>query len=342
MGVEARLVHDQLEQTREASIRRALLLSLGEYPIEQLPRSSQTEWSRLVLSLYCSDPDAGVHSAAEWLLRRWGFGSQIKSITQRLLRGLVAQRDWCVTGEGHTLVVIRQPDEITVGSPESEAPLRLEETQRRVRPMPFAIATKETTLGQFRCFRRKHGLGDKRAEAEDCPVDSVSFFEAARYCNWLSKREGLPPEQWCYHEIGPQVDAITPHPDYLKRTGYRLPTEEEWEYACRAGSTTARFFGGADDLLSRYAWWSATSDNKGHPVGQLKPNDLGLFDVLGNVQEWCSCAGKEGRQDPQACRGGSSVSEGANLRSAYRYTRTPAQGVPRVGFRVARSLGTGR
>jgi formylglycine-generating enzyme required for sulfatase activity len=77
-------------------------------------------------------------------------------------------------------------------------------------------------------------------------------------------------------------------PGHLGLTGYRLPTEAEWENACRAGAVTARPYGEAEELLGQYAWYSKVShDRETLPVGSLKPNDLGLFDVLGNALEWC-------------------------------------------------------
>ena len=75
--------------------------------------------------------------------------------------------------------------------------------------------------------------------------------------------------------------------NYLKLSGYRLPTEAEWEYACRAGTATSRYYGLTDKLLEKYAWYAADRQNRAWPVGSLKPNDFGLFDMLGNAWQWC-------------------------------------------------------
>ena len=120
----------------------------------------------------------------------------------------------------------------------------------------------------------------------DCAIGLLTWYEAARYCNWLSEQEGIPEKDWCYpRDCGPNMELPK---DHLERLGYRLPTEAEWEYSCKAGSTwTPRPYGLADSRLGHYAWFSGNEGVAMHPVGQKKPNDLGLFDMLGNAYEWC-------------------------------------------------------
>jgi formylglycine-generating enzyme required for sulfatase activity len=109
------------------------------------------------------------------------------------------------------------------------------------------------------------------------PVERVRWRDAKRYCNERSLLEGLKP---CYNEKTVDWDC-----DY-SANGYRLPTEAEWEYACRAGSDGPYDFGRADKLR-QYAWMAENSDQKTHPVGQKKPNGFGICDLYGNVSEWC-------------------------------------------------------
>jgi formylglycine-generating enzyme required for sulfatase activity len=109
------------------------------------------------------------------------------------------------------------------------------------------------------------------------PVERVRWREAKQYCNERSLLEGLKP---CYNEKTMDWDC-----DY-SANGYRLPTEAEWEFACRAG-TDAPFDFGMADKLRPYAWFKENAGQKTHPVGQKKPNRWGLHDLYGNVSEWC-------------------------------------------------------
>jgi formylglycine-generating enzyme required for sulfatase activity len=115
----------------------------------------------------------------------------------------------------------------------------------------------------------------------------ISWHMAATYCNALSRQEGIPEDQWCYEPAaGNGGGEMRPRKNLLSLAGYRLPTEAEIEYSTRAGAVTERHYGDSNDLLARYAWYASNSDGMTWPVGTLKPNDLGLFDTMGNVLEW--------------------------------------------------------
>jgi formylglycine-generating enzyme required for sulfatase activity len=128
--------------------------------------------------------------------------------------------------------------------------------------------------------------------------------------------------------------------DWEKRSGYRLPTEAEWEYACRAGSVTGWSMGDADDLLSRYAWYSFNSSNHSHPPGSLRANDWGLFDMHGNVWEWCGDL-FEAQGSDRVFRGGSWSHGPRSCLAAVRIRFAPGVRGSDLGFRLARRVPSG-
>jgi formylglycine-generating enzyme required for sulfatase activity len=173
----------------------------------------------------------------------------------------------------------------------------------------------------------------------------------------LSKVEGLPEDQWCYETNAKgQVTALKAK--YLSLTGYRLPSEAEWEYACRAGAVTSRYYGETEELLAKYGWYFKNSGQRSWPVGKKKPNDLGLFDMHGNVYHWCqeslqgdypASKNGEGIEDNEGAlsipstvsrvlRGGSFSTQASNVRCADRNWNVPAYRNANVGFRPARTF----
>jgi formylglycine-generating enzyme required for sulfatase activity len=181
---------------------------------------------------------------------------------------------------------------------------------------------------------------------------------AAHYCNWLSQHEGLPKEERCFlpNASGAYAEGMSIPADVLHRRGYRLPTQAEWEFACRASALTSRYYGHSIELLDAYARYQANSDDHAWPCGSLLPNDLGLFDMLGNEHEWV--LDRESRTMPRkrrtfvdeittvqyvkdkhrrVLRGGTFDDQPAVVRSAARDSFAPSDRYTSFGFRLART-----
>ena len=300
----------------ETSDRRALILALGRYNLDELSPDKRKPLVEHLLEMYRNDPDAGIHGAAEWTLRRWKQKEKLAAIDAELKklkdRG---NRRWYVNSEGQTFVVIEGPVEFSMGSPITDPDWKWSETlHRQGINRRFAVATKEVTVEQYQRFLKENPkiapLEIDRYSAEPTgPMNGMTWYEATAYCNWLSQQEGLAT---CYqpNDEGEFAEGMKIVPDALKLPGYRLPTEAEWEYACRAGAVTSRYYGRSVELLGKYAWWSQNSQDRAWPCGQLLPNDLGLFDMLGNVYEWCQ--ERAGLYTPDKDQGGNSEKNKAN------------------------------
>jgi serine/threonine protein kinase/formylglycine-generating enzyme required for sulfatase activity len=351
-GVDAKALIARLEEEKEVSARRAVLLSLGEFGLDGFGITERRNLLPRLLQLCRDDPDPGMHGAAEWLLRRWQAADQLKEIDKGLATGKAeGQRRWYINRQGQTMVVVAKPGEFWMGEGH--------ERHRRQISRSFAIASKEVTVEQFLEFRKGHQYPKEAAPSSVCPANSVSWYDAAAYCNFLSEQEGLPKDEWCYlpNGAGKYEAGMKMAQDYLRRTGYRLPTEAEWEYACRAGAETGYSFGEPEDLLGKYAWYGGNSPSRSQPVGSLRPNDLGLFDMHGDVNEWVQDAykayvvtekGKAAKDtedklnvhcnDNRVLRGGSFALQASLVRSARRLTFAPASRVVSIGFRPARTF----
>jgi formylglycine-generating enzyme required for sulfatase activity len=165
------------------------------------------------------------------------------------------------------------------------------------------------------------GNNPSHFKGENHPVETVSWKDAQKFITKLNERTG--------------------------ESRYRLPTEAEWEYACRSGSSGTYCFGDGESLLGRYAWDCSNSNSKTHPVGEKKPNAWGLYDMHGNVREWCQDWYKEYSPgsviDPvgpssgtsRVNRGGGWYLDAGYCRSAYRDRNFPGYRNDRIGLRLA-------
>ena len=221
-----------------------------------------------------------------------------------------------------------------MGSPETDTDgYSYERPQHQVNVPAFMMGKYPITQAQWRLVaalpKVKTNLKPDPSsfKSDDRPVERVSWLEAIEFCRRLSNHTGRE---------------------------YRLPSEAEWEYACRAGTTTAYSFGNNADELGTYAWYNENSESQTHPVGQKQPNAFGLYDMHGNVREWCAddwydsykgapkdsqiwiedTKNYEALETLKLLRGGSWFSSARNCRSAYRgLNLARIQGYV-IGFRV--------
>jgi eukaryotic-like serine/threonine-protein kinase len=328
-GVEPAVLARRLADEPDTSVRRALLLALGGYPADRL-----APYIRKVVALYETDPDSGIHAAAGWALRRWGAVDATAAIDQKLKTGKPeGNRQWYVNQTGLTFAVFRRSHRLP-----GERAIRLPAVP------DLAVAATEVTEAMYREFQKDRGLAVDRPDT-DQPVALVTWDDAAAFCNWLSRRAKIPEKQWCYVEANGRFHVAS---GYWQLEGYRLPTEPEWEFACRAGAETPWHFGRADaELMNQYGWWAGNAHQNGErktfPVGRLKPNDLGLFDMHGNVSEWCQELNRPAderlqAEEQTAFRGGAYSHPYSNMQAHRGMPLFRAQPVDSIGIRVVRSL----
>lgn len=302
--------------------------------------------------LYVNSPDGGVHSAAGWALRQWAEELPKLGETQPD----PSKCGWFINGRGMTMLFV-PAGEFMMGDPDwpGAAP-------RLVRMnSPFYLCDREISIDLYRQFlhdtdpviRKPQIAWKDRGLPGDRAVGAVSWVDALLFCNWLSFKEKRKP---CYRESDSRAGQGKPS-DRLNWTcdfdadGYRLPTEVEWEYGCRARSKTAYSFGNDIKFLPNYAFSNLNSDDQVWPCGSKLPNGWGLFDMHGNVAEWCwpkndqlSSVGVEtirqlATENVHPYRGGDYFNDGRHTRSGRPSDKWGAQTrFPHVGLRVLCSV----
>jgi formylglycine-generating enzyme required for sulfatase activity len=286
---------------------RACFHILGNYSMGSLKgRAGDAFWD-MVKQRSEIDPDPGLHAISQWLLRMHQRQLLADSDSQRV-NPSNEQQTWRHTKNGHCMVALAGPIHFVAGAnlndPDRDAgntidPVdqtkeewSLDHPHSKRIPRSFEIATFETNFQQLQKFDSDFHTTQNKTLGPTLqhPACRVNWYQAAAYCNWLSEKENISKDQWCFvpNSNGKYEKGMSLAKDYLHRCGYRLPTEAEWEYACRAGTVTRRYFGETDELLTRYVWYIDNSYEKVLQIpGAQPPNELGLSDMLGNLQEWC-------------------------------------------------------
>jgi formylglycine-generating enzyme required for sulfatase activity len=242
-----------------------------------------------------------------------------------------------------------------MGSPGGEPGRYNDETQHSVTLTGFRMGKYPVTQAQYEEVMGENPSyfttpASTETSTVNRPVEAVTWYDAVEFCNKLSEKEGLTPVYTITGrtpETGYPIEDATVTANW-SRNGYRLPTEAQWEYACRAGTTTAYNTGAtiSDDT----GWYSSNSGARTHSVGEKPANEWGLYDMHGNVYEWCwdwyssTYYSSSPAQNPtgpvsginRVERGGSWTSDSQSLRSAYRDYLDPSYVSAALGFRIVR------
>jgi len=297
-GVAPRDLFDRLRAEPDVSSRRALILALGEVPDASWDPSISAAVDSWLLDQYENAPDAGIHGAAKWLLGVWS--ARPGGVRLNELRSTIDGRLKGVERDGFGWRISKSG--LTL--------VRVPATDGSI----VEIADVEVTVGLFRQFDRAHSYIRDASPSDDHPMNQVAATQALAFCRWLSEQECLGEGE-----------------------AYRLPTVIEFLAASRAGASTPRFYGTTADLLANYACYSTSDLIVAAPVGSHKPNDLGLFDTMGNVSDLCA--------DPQASPRYKAVGGSAAHHSYHVVcdvidpTRSDDLPSPEHGFRVAQMVG---
>ena len=257
-----------VNEASESEILYPLILSLTSYPEDTLPVASLTS---VLEKKEENHQEAGIRLTARWTRKHLGLAGEDLEVAS-----------------GLTMIPIEAPGKFVTGSPENEPGRdRGERMKGRNISYAFEVGATEVTVAEFLAYDPKFGYATEVTPDLNCPINRTSMLDAMRFCRWLNEKQADFDADWtCYPPIDEIGMGMKLPPDFHKRPGYRLPTKMEWEYVCRAGSRTARFFGDSDVYIEKYSNGALNSAGKISPVALFRPNPFGLFDVYGNVGEW--------------------------------------------------------
>ncbi len=368
--------------TRHA--RYALLMALGEFAAADIPEAKRQPLIEKLSAWYRHDPSSGIRGAAGWLLRQWGCDDLVREVDQTPIP-YAQDREWFTRqiaagpAEGpeksrehgaktiYMTFVVIQPGTYTVGSPLDEPERGNDEHLHDVvLTQPIAISDREVTFTEMIACQQSgavsfdyEGVIPQYGSSPDTALIASDWYDAVHFCRWLTQREGWSEDDQCYPDpatLDPEKFPLDEQSAVPRNwpvrvegvSGFRLPTEHEWEIACRGDLRVAYAFGGDESWLGQYAWFRSNEGNKSvHVPKTRRPSWRGLFDMHGNISEWCHDwyeAYPSGtpinpmgppESPTRVLRGGGWLNDAANSRTAVRFYFAPTDRRGTFGFRIA-------
>lgn len=316
LSVDPDLLMARLHKEKNNGIRNAILLAMGEYTREEFTNPAVV--TEFVQSMFVNDPNASVHSAAQWLLGRWhgvDFVKEIQLADLDATDGISDTASWRPDESGMTMIRVS-----SVGNTISDC----------------EISSTEIQSHHIQKLIPEYQFESEFAESDEAAAFSVSWADAIEFCQRQTLAVGLNESDQCYEKADTDGSFIL-KTNYRQLRGYRLPTQAEWEVALLGDSEALFEFGNDVDMILHYEWLQR-EDQESKVPAQKKPNRLGFFDMNGNLGEWCADLTHQSEQRP--------------VRGATRFTvlkdlaETPTMAgeiVPTIrwrsyGYRVARSI----
>lgn len=364
-----------LDTAQEEAVRVGLIFAIGEFPCDAVPESMRDGLVQRLEEWYRTDPSSAVHAVCGWLLATWQHADRVAAIDREPhATAPVRRREWFNVhigekpGLGMVVPMIVFPaGDFLMGSPPTEVDRQSQETQHRVRlSRPFAMSSRPVCRAlyhQFLTETRGHEAAQaylatvqEMAPTPKHPAVGVNWYDAVLFARWLTTKIGMSESDQCYADPATLVLDAHGHPHdrqwpfYPERKGFRLPTEAEWEYACRAGTVTTFSFGSDQSLAGDYGWLQDNSAGSLHQSLSLRPTGRGLVSMHGNAGEWChdwlgfipggADTDPIGAPDGscRAMRGGSYLSVASLSRSASRSGLPPDFAAPYSGIRLVRTM----